>query len=333
VLIVVAAISTIEVGAQVPDTAAEVNGVAITTTEVDAKLGNNLAQLQEQIYSMRQKQLEMMIDQKLLENESAKRGVTIAALVEAEITSRVNEATSADAEKFYKDNKNSLQGDFKTIGEQIRNFLTAQRVQARQQEFMKTLRSGVKIDVLLKRPPIFRSEVSVEGAPIRGEASAPVTIVEFSDFHCPFCRKTQPVLDELRARYGAKIKLVYRDFPLDSLHPQARAAAEASHCAMDQGKFWEFHDRLFKIDDASQAALSRIAKETGLDFATFETCRSSGKYKNVVQVSTLEGARLGLSATPTFFINGRLLVGAQPIEAFVTIIEEELALRQSSEQR
>jgi protein-disulfide isomerase len=151
--------------------------------------------------------------------------------------------------------------------------------------------------------------------------------VEFSDFHCPFCRKVQPVLDDLRVKYGTKIKLVYVDYPLDNLHPQARAAAEAARCAMDQDKFWEYHDRQFKIEDTSLSILNRIAKEVGLDFAKFEACRNSGKYKNIVQSSTMEGARLGVTATPTFFINGRILMGAQPLGALTTIIDEELALR------
>src|SRR5262249_30190941 len=144
-------------------------------------------------------------------------------------------ATSEDATKFFKDNSGKLQGDFNTLEEQIKNFLTAQRLQAREQEFLQSLRAVSKINVFLMEPPIFRTEVAVEGAPVRGSASAPVTIVEFSDFHCPFCRKAQPVLDDLRTKYGAKIKIIYRDFPLDNLHPQARMAAEASHCAIEQG--------------------------------------------------------------------------------------------------
>jgi len=329
--------AAIAVRAQQADKAAEVNGEPIMTSEVDAKLGNNLAQLQQQIFALRQKQLDTMIDQKLLAEESAKRGVTIAALVQAEVTSHVIPATSEEAAKFFKENSAKFKGDFKSLEEQIKNFLTAQRLQARQQEFLESLRAAAKIDVLLTRPPISRSEVAVEGAPVRGSASAPVTIVEFSDFHCPFCRKVEPVLEDLRAKYGAKIRIAYLDFPLDNLHPQARVAAEASHCAIEQGKFWEFHDRLFKNDpDSSQAALNRIAKEIGMDVAAFEACGSSGKYKNSVQESIQEGARLGVTGTPTFFINGRILVGAQPVGAFVTIIDEELAAaaqRQSGEWR
>jgi protein-disulfide isomerase len=317
--------TAIGVRAQDAGKAAEVDGVPIMTADVDAKLGNNLAQLQQQIFALRQKQLDTMIDQKLLEDESAKRGVTIAALVKQEITSRVTSATSEEAEQFFKENSAKLKGDFNSL-EQIKNFLTAQRVQVRQKEYLKSLRAAAKVDISLPQPATYRLEVSAEGAPVRGDASAPVTIVEFSDFHCPYCRKVQPVLDELRAKYGAKVKLVYRDFPLDNLHPQARAAAEASHCAIEQGKFWEFHDRVFKnAPDSSQATLSRFAKEVGMDVTAFEACSSSGKYKTSVQESAQEGAKLGITGTPTFFINGRMLTGAQPLDAFSRIIDEELA--------
>jgi protein-disulfide isomerase len=306
--------------------AADVNGAPIMAADVDAKLGNNLAKLQEQIFSLRQKQLDSMIDQKLLETEAARREVTIAALVQSEITSHVTPVTSEEGARFYDENKTKLQGDFKSLEEQIRNFLNAQRLQARQQEFLKSLRASARIEVFLTPAPIFRSEVMTAGAPVRGASGAPVTIVEFSDFHCPFCRKIQPVLDEVRRKYGDKITLVYRDFPLDNLHPQARAAAEAARCATEQGKFWEFHDQVFKnAPDGSPAALDRFATDIGMDVGAFAACRGSGKYKTAVQTSNMEGATLGITGTPTFFVNGRILVGAQPLDAFARIIDEELA--------
>lgn len=305
--------------------AAVVNGASIMAADVDAKLGNNLAQLQEQIFALRKNQLDAMIDEKLLDDEARRRGVTTAALVETEITSRVPPVTAEETRKFYDDNKARLPADFSKLEEQIKSFLASQRVRARQQEYLQSLRASAKIDILLSRPPIFRSEVVTAGAPVRGAADATVTIVEFSDFHCPFCRKVQPVLEQVRAKYGSKIKMVFRDFPLDSLHPQARAAAEAGRCATEQGKFWEFHDKVFAGDpDASQAALDRIAKEVGMDVTAFETCRTSGKYRSSVQASSEEGQKLGITGTPTFFINGRILVGAQPFDAFVKIIDEEL---------
>jgi protein-disulfide isomerase len=170
--------------------------------------------------------------------------------------------------------------------------------------------------------------VPVDGAPVRGPADAPVTLVEFSDFHCPFCKRVQPTLTQLLERYPGKVRLVYRDFPIDSLHPQARRAAEAARCARDQGKFWEYHDVVFaQPPQAAPEDLSRYAGQVGLDLATFESCLSGGVHRASVQRDVDEASRFGLNGTPAFFINGRPLTGAQPLEAFVRVIEEELAAR------
>ena len=309
------------------DKAAEVNGKVITTADVDAKLEKELAKLQDQIFSMRRKQLDALIDQRLLEEVAAKAGVTVPALVQSEITSKVAPVTAEEVTKFYEENKAKLQGDPKKIEEQIKTFLTAQRTTVRQQEYMKSLRGAAKVAVFLTPPPIVRSEVRTAGAPVRGPVDAPVTIVEFSDFHCPFCRRVQPVLDQLRTKYGSKIKLVYRELPLDSLHPQARVVSEAAACANEQGKFWEFHDIVFKNNpDASPATLDRFAKEAGVDVTAFAACRGAGKHKAAILASNQEGTKLGITGTPTFFINGRMLVGALPIAEFTRVIDEELAL-------
>jgi protein-disulfide isomerase len=168
--------------------------------------------------------------------------------------------------------------------------------------------------------------VPVEGAPFRGTATAPVTIVEFQDFHCPFCQRVQPTLTELLARYAGKLKLVYRDFPIDSLHPQSRKAHEAARCANDQGKFWAYHDLVFaNPPNASPEQLKGYAQSAGLDVPAFEQCLRSEKFQAAVQHDVEAGVHLGVDATPTFFINGRLLSGAQPLEGFVKVIDDELA--------
>jgi protein-disulfide isomerase len=268
-----------------------------------------------------------MIDQKLLEEEAARRHVTVAALVDAEITSRVKPVTTDDVTAFYEENKSRLQGDLKTFQEQIRTYVSTQRLQTQRQAFLQSLRSAAKITVFLTPPPIHRSAIATIGAPTRGPADAPVTIVEFSDFHCPYCRQVQPVLDQVRRKYGNRVKLVFRDYPIDVLHPQARAVAEAARCATEQGRFWEFHDLVFKgSPDATAALLDGYAKSLGLDTAAFASCRTSGKYKAAVTSSTDEGAELGITGTPTFFINGRMVVGALPLDAFSKVIDEELAI-------
>jgi protein-disulfide isomerase len=168
--------------------------------------------------------------------------------------------------------------------------------------------------------------VAVDGAPFKGPAKAPVTIVEFSDFHCPFCRRVIPTLAQLQSQYGEKIKLVFRDFPIESLHPGATKAHEAARCANEQGKFWPYHDKLFAgPSNASPELFKGLAKELELDALAFETCLGSGKYQAAIKQDIEEGNRVGVSGTPAFFINGRLISGAQPFEAFVRVIDDELA--------
>jgi protein-disulfide isomerase len=194
------------------------------------------------------------------------------------------------------------------------------------EKYLQTLRAKAKVVVELQPPPPVRVEASVTGAPFRGEEKAPVTIVKFEDFQCPFCKQAQATFAEIEARYHDKVKVVHRDFPLDKIHPLARRAAEAARCANEQGKFWNYHDKLYAIDlspDPNQ--LSTLAKEIGLDVTAFDRCLSSGQFKAAVQQDLEQGSQLGVTATPAFFINGRIIVGAQPIEEFSRIIDEELA--------
>ena len=194
---------------------------------------------------------------------------------------------------------------------------------------MQSLRSQANVVVHLKAPAVFRAEVSVNGAPFKGPATAPVTIVEFSNFHCPFCKRVLPRLGQLESQYGDKVKLVFRDYPIDNLYPAGRKAHEAARCAYEPGKFWAYHDLLFaNAPKASPEQLKTYAQEVGLDVAAFEQCVNSGTYQAAVQSDVEEGTRVGVTGTPAFFINGRLVSGAQPLESFVRVIEEELARAQ-----
>jgi len=151
-------------------------------------------------------------------------------------------------------------------------------------------------------------------------------MVKFEDFHCPYCKKAQPTVAQVLSKYEKKIRLVHRDFPIDSIHPAARKAHEAGRCANEQGKFWQYHDLLYANAPKAEAAdLKSYAEEIGLDVPAFEKCVASGKFRDVVQKDVDEGNRLGVTGTPTFYINGRLLSGAQPFESFATIIDEEIS--------
>jgi protein-disulfide isomerase len=304
---------------------AQVDGEPITAAQLDKALGPSLDKLEQQIYDMRRQQLDELIAQRLVTKEAAKRGMTVDALMAAEVTAKITPVADADVEKFYEANRARLpqQPDIK---QQIRRYLENQREGERRDAYVSELRERSKVAVSLAPPPVTRVTVDIQGAPSKGPESAPVTIVEFSDFHCPFCRRVQPTLDQLLAKYPGKIRLVYKDLPLDSLHPQARVAAEAAQCAHEQGKFWPYHDKLYERGtDTSAATLTAVATEAGLDVTAFGQCLASGRQKAAVQRSLDEGEGFGATGTPTFFINGRMMSGALPLETFTRVIDEELA--------
>ncbi|MFQ5690794.1 MAG: DsbA family protein [Gemmatimonadota bacterium] len=168
--------------------------------------------------------------------------------------------------------------------------------------------------------------MDIEGRPSRGPADAPVTIVEFTDYECPFCRRHfQQTYPKLLATYGDEVKYVVRNLPLTNIHRQAEKAAEAAECAYDQGRFWEYHDRLFSRAPALGAdSLARYAAELRLDESAFTRCLESGAKREAVLRDVRAAIRLGLTGTPTFFINGRRLVGAQPLPVFRSFIDEAL---------
>lgn len=175
--------------------------------------------------------------------------------------------------------------------------------------------------------PNQRYDVSIEGAPAWGPDDAPVTIVEFSDFQCPYCERffleTYPLL---KANFGDKIRFVYRDFPLFQIHPNATEAAYAANCAFEQDKYWEYHDVLFNNQDKlATADLIVHAEDLGMDTEAFQECLQSGRYSEKVSRDYTDGVNLGVSGTPTFFINGKPLVGAQPYQIFADRINAELA--------
>jgi protein-disulfide isomerase len=275
---------------------AEVNGETITTEELNRALGAKLAKLEEQIYDLKRRELDSLIEQRLFAQEAAKRKISIAALLDAEVTAKVGLVTEKEIDDFYQANKARIRGDEVDVRQKIRAFLQQQKLASQRELFVQSLRTQGKVVVHLQPPPVIRVEVSTDGAPVRGAADAPVTIVEFSDFECPFCKQTQPTLKQLLERYPGKVRLAYRDFPLDSIHPQARRAAEAARCA-----------------------------QVGLDVTKFDGCLAAGVHKAAVQRDLDEGNRLGITGTPAFFINGRTLTGAQPLDAFTRLIEQELA--------
>ncbi|MGE0041948.1 MAG: thioredoxin domain-containing protein [Vicinamibacterales bacterium] len=301
----------------------------ITLKDVDAKWQeldpSEQARLQQMLYQNRRNVLEQMIGEMLIEQAAKAAGVPTEQYLKAEIDKRVQPVTEADMQQFYEENKERAQGrTYEQLKDQIGAFLTQQQGQIAQAKLMGELRDKADSITVLLDPP--RREVALEDHdPVRGPANAPVTIIEFSDFQCPFCGRVTPTIERLREAYPDKIKVVFKDFPLPS-HPLAPKAGEAAHCAGDQGKYWEMHDRLFANQNQLEVpALKQHAAAIGLDQAKFDECLDSGKFGDIMNADMEEGQKLGVSSTPTLYINGRPVVGAQPYEYFQQVVEEELA--------
>lgn len=312
---------------------AEVNGVSITEEQVVAAAASQLEELetrrlQNEANLARDKHTTMSqrlneeIDGRLLDAEAGKRGVTRDALLDAEVAKKAPVPTDAEVEDFYEKNKNRIRVPKEQALGQVRDYLADERQRVVFGDFMARLRKDYGVKMFLEP---HRSTVQTSGHPSLGPATAPVTLVEFSDFECPFCANLFSTLKRVEKAYEGKIKVVFRQFPLTSIHPNAQKAAEASLCANDQKKFWEMHDSLFEAPkDLGVDAIKARATRLQLDVPAFAACLDSNKYAEQVRLDLLEGSRLGVTGTPAIFVNGRFLSGAQPFEEIAKVIEEEL---------
>jgi protein-disulfide isomerase len=265
----------------------------------------------------------------MLITEAAKSsGMSLDAYEESQVSTLVKPVTDADVVAFYQANLNQMQGrPLEAMAPAINRYLADERRTAARQAWLADLRSkGPDVRVMIDAP---RHEIALAATdPSTGAASAPITVVEFSDFQCPYCRQIAPTLKQVRDKYGDKVRIVWKDFPLTQIHPQAFKAGEAGHCAAEQGKFWEYHDRLFANQQALQPTdLKKHAADLGLDSAKFDACLDSSKYGDRVREGVAQGSRLGVNSTPTMYINGRLVSGAQPYDVIAAVIEEELSRR------
>src|SRR5262245_2127509 len=306
---------------------ADVDGQVVYASDLEKSAAKALSEQRERFYHLQKQKLEEYIDAVLLTREAKKSGVSVETLWDREVYSKIMPVTDDEIDVFHGSNRSRLaiDPDPKESREQIREFLRNRKIEAQKALYLKSLRSNSRIETYLKLPPLFRAEVPITGAPSKGPEYAPVTIVKFEDFQCPFCKQFQPTIMELLSRYNGKIRLVHKDLPLDSIHPQARQAAEAARCADEQGKFWSYHDILYaNYPKMSEENLKNLAREVGLDVNVFDLCLRSGKYKAAVQRDLIDGTKLGVTGTPTFFINGREISGNQPLEIFAAIIDEEL---------
>jgi protein-disulfide isomerase len=320
---------------------ASIGGNAIPYTELQSRVQEKLAQQQSQYDNKYRRltlaaartradtlesELEALVDERVLALEAAARKTTPSALLDAVKAPQITDAAELT---FYDSQRDQINQPFETVKAQIKEFLQGQATEEAKQRYRESLRTKYKAVVTWE--PL-REQVDAIG-PQRGPSTAPVTIVEFSDFQCPYCGRLAPVLKQLLDAYPTQVRLVFRNLPLRSIHPRAGKAAEAGACANVQGKFWEMHDAIYAQQSRlGDKALKENAVRIGLDAKQFDECLDSGAGQPAVTADEEAADKLALAGTPSSFVNGRFVDGAMALYKWKLLIDDELgrAARQTS---
>jgi protein-disulfide isomerase len=314
--------------ADIPDVLATVGGEKVTMADVRSRWGEQLDQLETQYQLAKNKivgsALDTILREKTVVAEAQKSGKSVDVLIAAEAGPSGLTATDADVENWYKANPDRVGGrTLDQVRPQIAAYLANERRRTAEKKLEDRIRAERKVTVSYEP---FRLKLNNEHAPTAGKSGAPVTLVEFSDFQCPYCKGMAPTLKQVEQKLGNQVQIVYRQYPLTSIHPFAFKAAEASLCANEQGKFWELHDLMFQ--EQSKLAVSDLkekARRLGMDGKKFDGCLDSGRYVEQVQNDQKEGLRVGVSGTPALFVNGRPIEGgAVPYAVLEAAIQMEL---------
>ncbi len=304
------------------DPVATVNGEPITAAQLNEAVGGRISALDQQIYQTKVDGIRGLAFQRVLEAVAKAADQTPEAYYKLNVADKVTEPAEQMVTSVLNQYRTQLPSDEAQARAQVVAYLKQQQARTLEEQLRSKLLGEANLVVLLDPPRQATEPAPFD--PAKGPADAPVVMVEFSDYQCPFCRRAQPVVNEVMKRYDGKIRHVYRQLPLE-MHDNARTAAEASLCAADQGKFWELHDWMFQHQQELDAAsLKEKAGGLGLDAAVFATCLDEKKHAAEVDQDMAEAQRLGISGTPGFVINGRLISGAQPLATFTEIVNDEL---------
>jgi Protein-disulfide isomerase len=317
--------------ADFPAVLATVGNEQITMKDIRERSGDELDRIQTQYNQLRSKIVQTALDsilgEKVIGAEAKKQGKTVEQLVTAEGGASLN-PSEADIAAWYAANPDRTGGrPLDQIRQQISDYLRNERMTAAAAKLQDRLNKEHKVAVNFQP---YRLSFDNASAPKMGKDGAPVTLVEFSDFQCPFCHRFAPTLKQVEQKYGDKVQIVYRQYPIASLHPFAFKAAEASLCAQEQGKFWEMHDAMFgEQTKLGVADLKQTAVKLGMDKGKFDKCIDTGRYVEQVQKDMADGTRVGVNGTPAVFINGtELKGGAVPFSVVSAAIDKELARAQ-----
>jgi protein-disulfide isomerase len=299
------------------------DGVSITAADLEKAAAGSLARVRQQEYEIRKDVLDRLIGEALMAKEATARGISVEELLKKEVEDKVAPPTKEAVDTIYEQYKAQLRGQTREqAGPQIEKFMRDRDTGVRREAFRRELLDKAGVKVALEPP---RTEVPIPAnAPALGPSNAPVTIVAFTDYQCPYCHRAQNTIDQVLTQYSGKVRLVHQDFPLDG-HAQAFPAARAARCAGEQGKFWEYYRSLMTATgDLSDTDLQGRADGLKLDPAAFKTCVASDRHDAAIKEGLESGTRLGVTGTPGYFINGRMVTGAQPLQQFQAVIDSEL---------
>lgn len=311
--------------------AATVDDTSISMAEIDAVAEPRLVRIRADEFAIKRRILEERVQDLLFQHEAQRRKTSMDDLLKEEIDAKVKPVTTEEARAVYesgRDRMGSMPEDEALA--QIRTSMLKQRAAQRRAQFVDELRRNHDVQVFLDPP---RIRMRAANGPSRGPESAPVTLVEFTDFQCPFCSRAAPTLRAVEEKFGQNIRLVFKHYPLP-MHKEANRAAEAAVCADEQGRFWEMHDKLFTDPNRlSPMDIAHYARDVNIDLNQFNDCLASGRAAERVKRDRAEGDEYGVANTPTFFVNGRFLLGAVPLGTLASVIDEELVRSSSTTAR
>ena len=309
------------------DVAAVIGDDVILMSEVDATGGPAVHELAEELYTARVQSLYRLLSDDLLAREAKARGSTPEDVERVDITDRVPPVTEQDIDRFFAEQPGLDPADPRTRG-RVSLFLNMRARSEQKKAWMEAMFARYGVQVALAAPPEPPlEEIFGPLAPALGRPDAPVTVVSFSDYQCPFCRRFLDTLVELHTAFPDTVQVVYRHYPL---HEGAGALAEAALCAGDQGRFWEYHLALFAPEQIDPSGSFAIAEELQLDIDAFRACLVSGTHTQQVRDDFAEGQRLQITGTPTNFVNGRRLRGAVPLSDLVDAVQDALGRQTAS---
>lgn len=305
---------------------ASIGGEQVLEKDFVKGIESDLYEAEMKVYEIKFARLQSLLLEKFMNQDPNKKGLTNDQFLDQQIAKSVK-ISDAEVNAFIKERQIPKEQVNDEIKGRIVEYLS---VEAKKKAIDKWIAEKTKktpVEIYIQKPQLPVFDVKAGNAPFKGGADAKVTIIEYSDFQCPFCSKGATLFTQIEKAYGNKVKIAFKHYPLP-FHAQARVAAEASMCANEQSVklFWKMHDAMFadqtKLDKDSLIAK---AKAIGAKEADFKACLEGGKYKAAIDADVAEGSAIGIKSTPTFFVNGKLIAGAQPMEVFKEIIDEELA--------